>query len=56
MATSQFEYDVAVSFGYKDEPFANKYELLKGRLKVFLYSKAFKRCMRVRFMRSTCPP
>lgn len=40
MPTSQFEYDVAISFGYKDEPFANKlYELLKGRLKVFLYSK-----------------
>jgi hypothetical protein len=40
MAISQFEYDVAISFGYKDEPFANKlYELLKGRLKVFLYSK-----------------
>lgn len=40
MSTSQFEYDVAISFGYKDEPFANKlYELLKGRLKVFIYSK-----------------
>lgn len=40
MATKQFNCDVAISFGYKDEPFAHKlYELLNGRLKVFLYSK-----------------
>lgn len=40
MTTQEFDYDVAISFGYKDEPFANKlYALLSGRLKVFLYSK-----------------
>lgn len=39
--TTPYEYDVAISFGYKDEPTANRLtELLEGRLKVFLYSKA----------------
>lgn len=40
MATLKYDYDVAISFGYTDEPFANKlYSLLEGRLKLFLYSK-----------------
>ena len=41
MATAEtHEYDVAISFGFKDEAFATKlHDLLGGRLKVFLYSK-----------------
>lgn len=40
MTTPEFEYDVAISFGWKDEPMANRLAaLLAGRLKVFLYSK-----------------
>lgn len=40
MTTPKYDYDVAISFGYKDEPFANKlHSLLEGRLKLFLYSK-----------------
>lgn len=40
MTTFKYDYDVAISFGYKDEPFANKlHSLLEGRLKLFLYSK-----------------
>ncbi|CAG2159542.1 hypothetical protein [Cupriavidus numazuensis] len=35
-----FEYDVAISFGWKDEDMANRLAaLLEGRLSVFLYSK-----------------
>lgn len=37
MATPKYDYDVAMSFGYKDEPFANKlHSLLEGRLKLLL--------------------
>ena len=33
MATTIYDYDVAISFGHKDEPFANElYSLLEGRL------------------------
>ena len=40
MTPSTFEYDVAISFGWKDEPTANRLAaLLEGRLRVFLYSK-----------------
>ena len=40
ITTFKYDYDVAISFGYMDEPFANKlHSLLEGRLKLFLYSK-----------------
>jgi hypothetical protein len=40
MTTPVYEYDVALSFGWKDEPVANRLaRLLEGRLGVFLYSK-----------------
>lgn len=40
MTAQKYDYDLAISFGYKDEPLANKlHSLLEGRLKVFLYSK-----------------
>ena len=36
----KYEFDVAISFGAKDEEFANRlHDLLEGRLKVFVYSK-----------------
>ena len=38
--TQAFEFDVAFSFGWKDEAFANRlHDLLQGRLTSFLYSK-----------------
>ena len=40
MTTQTYEFDVAISFGVKDEGFANRlHDLLRGRIKVFLYSK-----------------
>jgi hypothetical protein len=40
VTTQKYDYDVAISFGYKDESIANKlHSLLEGRLRVFLYSK-----------------
>jgi hypothetical protein len=40
MTSQVFEFDVAFSFGWKDEAFANRlHDLLQGRLTSFLYSK-----------------
>ena len=40
MTSKDFEFDVAFSFGWKDEAFANRlHDLLQGRLTSFLYSK-----------------
>ena len=40
MASMDFEFDIAFSFGWKDEAFANRlHDLLQGRLTSFLYSK-----------------
>jgi hypothetical protein len=40
MTTAAHEFDVAISFGLKDEGFANRiHNLLQGRLRVFIYSK-----------------
>jgi hypothetical protein len=40
MTTQEYEFDVAISFGAKDEEFANRlHDLLEGRLTVFVYSK-----------------
>lgn len=40
MTSKVFEFDVAFSFGQKDEAFANRlHDLLQGRLTSFLYSK-----------------
>jgi len=41
MPNANYDYDIAISFGWKDEATANRLaELLQGRLRVFLYSKA----------------
>lgn len=40
MSEPTYEFDVAISFGVKDEGFANRlHDILRGRLKAFLYSK-----------------
>lgn len=40
MTSQTFEFDVAFSFGWKDEAFANQlHDLLQGRMTSFLYSK-----------------
>ena len=40
MSSESYDFDVALSFGWKDEEFANRLcRLLEGRLRVFLYLK-----------------